>query len=502
MRKKIGIFLVSILLVSVATGYIWWNSCYQSSSPGGGNTYYVSAIGNDSNPGTPNSPFRTIQKAMNVVNPGDTVLVRGGTYKEGRITLRRCGTPNNWINIKAYPNETPIIDGSDGYDYGWGGGLVQIGECAYSWSSPLPERGFWGVEYVKFDGFTVQNTNGVNHGRGYGISTNFCRYVIVSNCTTMNTGSSGIGVKNGMEYSPYGNWNPLPKSHHIWILNNHIYNANSGTPKVGEALSTSGCEDVYIMGNYIDSKYEGISAGCGCNRITIAYNEVVDDGINIYIDAEGLDQQDFWVYGNYCHGNGNGCVIGTEQPGWPDNPLLPTGGSVRNVYIYNNIFASTRYHGVGCVTDSTSGIKQNIQIINNVFDCIGYAIGMWVPATHIWEDVVIRNNIIKASNYDGGIRISGGVQPVSELTIDHNFFACDSELYGTNYLTGDPKWVNPSAGDYHLQSTSLAIDAGSNIDAPSVDFDGNPRPQGTAFDVGAYEYGSGNNPPTKYIYYP
>ena len=78
------------------------------------------------------------------------------------------------------------------------------------------------------------------------------------------------------------------------------------------------------------------------------------------------------------------------------------------------------------------------------------------------------------------------------MTIDHNFFATRSDYYGTAKYTGDPKWVNPSFGDYHLQSTSPAIDTGSNIDAPSVDFDGNLRPQGTAVDIGAHEYSSDN----------
>src|SRR5437867_9262626 len=46
-------------------------------------TYYVGTTGNDSNNGTSlNTPFRTIGKAASVVNPGDVVNVRGGTYGE------------------------------------------------------------------------------------------------------------------------------------------------------------------------------------------------------------------------------------------------------------------------------------------------------------------------------------------------------------------------------------------------------------------------------------
>jgi hypothetical protein len=45
-----------------------------------GVTYYVSTSGNDNNAGTLAAPWRTIQKAANTVQAGDTVQVRAGTY--------------------------------------------------------------------------------------------------------------------------------------------------------------------------------------------------------------------------------------------------------------------------------------------------------------------------------------------------------------------------------------------------------------------------------------
>src|SRR2546430_6204833 len=40
----------------------------------GGATYYVAPTGSDSNPGTSAAPWRTIQKAANTLNGGDTVI--------------------------------------------------------------------------------------------------------------------------------------------------------------------------------------------------------------------------------------------------------------------------------------------------------------------------------------------------------------------------------------------------------------------------------------------
>ena len=41
--------------------------------------------------------------------------------------------------------------------------------------------------------------------------------------------------------------------------------------------------------------------------------------------------------------------------------------------------------------------------------------------------------------------------------------------------------------NFHLLETSLAVNNGTGAGAPSEDYDGNPRPQGEEYDIGAYE---------------
>ena len=88
---------------------------------------YVAPDGNDSNSGTIEQPLESIQKAQELVNPGDTVYIRGGTYqvREDQISkvvsnlfacityLDKSGTEGKTINYLAYPEETPIFDFSN-----------------------------------------------------------------------------------------------------------------------------------------------------------------------------------------------------------------------------------------------------------------------------------------------------------------------------------------------------------------------------------------------------
>ncbi len=74
---------------------------------------------------------------------------------------------------------------------------------------------------------------------------------------------------------------------------------------------------------------------------------------------------------------------------------------------------------------------------------------------------------------------------------------CAANIAGTgsvncgngNLFGADPLFVDDFNGDLHLLPASPAIDAGTATGAPGVDFDGNVRPQGNGFDMGAYESG-------------
>jgi len=69
--------------------------------------------GSDSNPGTQVAPFRTIQHASDLAQPGDVITVHGGVYRE-RINPPRGGeSDTKRITYQAAPGETVMIKGSE-----------------------------------------------------------------------------------------------------------------------------------------------------------------------------------------------------------------------------------------------------------------------------------------------------------------------------------------------------------------------------------------------------
>jgi hypothetical protein len=60
----------------------------------------------------------------------------------------------------------------------------------------------------------------------------------------------------------------------------------------------------------------------------------------------------------------------------------------------------------------------------------------------------------------------------------------------SNNLTAScPAFANAAGTDFHLASGSIAIDQGTTLAEVPTDKDGVTRPQGSAYDIGAYEFG-------------
>jgi pectin methylesterase-like acyl-CoA thioesterase len=76
-------------------------------------TFHVATNGNDANPGTKAAPFRTIQHAADLAQPGDVITVHGGVYRE-RVSPPRGGTSEaKRIIYQAASSGKVVITGSE-----------------------------------------------------------------------------------------------------------------------------------------------------------------------------------------------------------------------------------------------------------------------------------------------------------------------------------------------------------------------------------------------------
>ncbi|HEY8750071.1 MAG TPA: hypothetical protein VIM11_18955, partial [Tepidisphaeraceae bacterium] len=74
--------------------------------------FVVAPNGSNANPGTLAQPFATIQHAADVAQAGDTVYIRGGTYRE-TVTPAHSGTASAPIIFEPYNGESVTVSGAD-----------------------------------------------------------------------------------------------------------------------------------------------------------------------------------------------------------------------------------------------------------------------------------------------------------------------------------------------------------------------------------------------------
>ena len=100
--KSFGFFIICLL--STVVGY--------------SRERFVAVDGADNNPGTWRRPFRTIQRAADVMRPGDTCYVRGGVYRQV-VSPSRSGTQDRPIRFEAWPGEVVILSGTEPVQGSW-----------------------------------------------------------------------------------------------------------------------------------------------------------------------------------------------------------------------------------------------------------------------------------------------------------------------------------------------------------------------------------------------
>lgn len=82
-----------------------------SSAGSSASVVYVSPLGVDSNPGTQVAPWGTLSEALLRLQPGQTLVVGGGTYRERIYAAVRPGTADRPIIVRAAVGRRPVVRG-------------------------------------------------------------------------------------------------------------------------------------------------------------------------------------------------------------------------------------------------------------------------------------------------------------------------------------------------------------------------------------------------------
>jgi len=381
--------------------------------------------------------------------------------------------------------------------------------------------------------FILQDTIPTNYD-SQGLGLWGCQHVILKG--TPSPGNYDYGIKiastksgaTGIKISDNGNSSNLVGSFDVEITGIEIANTGfAGIQAKCESAMPSGyvMSGIHIHHNYIhDTAGEGLYIGWtstghhSLSDLEIDHNTIVNagwDGIQVNHVVENGSVHDNTLVGYGARSDESGSV---GDPNYWQNKGIITGGSEIDIYnnwvevtddlagtpmflyayknanIYNNVFIYTGYSGDPTpepgiyVADVSSLPPVSGTVVNVINNTIVTPEGSGIEDRSTGATVNAVNNIVAAPGTSGSyvVRYSSGVT-LNETT----------NLYvGTVAGAG---FTNAAGGDYSLASGSPAVDAGTNVASSGVtaDISGTSRPQGTAYDIGAYERsGGGGSTPT------
>jgi parallel beta-helix repeat protein len=164
-------------------------------------TYYVSTQGKDSQPGTAALPFATLQYAVNVAAPGDTILVTSGMYVGCRIET--SGGQHLPKTLQAAPGASVLINKpGPGNKHDSILEVENFGATVTDWvisGFEVANSPKYGIDVRVTNRITVQN-NHVHNSAATGIFTAFSNYVLIQNNETDHNGEHGIYQSNSSVY--------------------------------------------------------------------------------------------------------------------------------------------------------------------------------------------------------------------------------------------------------------------------------------------------------------
>ncbi len=400
-------------------------------------TYYVAPTGKDSNAGTIDAPFGTIQKGVDVSKPGDVVLIRGGTYHE-RLHIRRSGTAAQPIRIAAYPNELPVIDGR--YE-------LPEGKAKKCYNDGTEKRCSVSIALVRIAGSHIEFEGiKVTRSRGVGIAVRTAsgsENITIRNCQVHETRNGAINgarlngfTVEGCDVYHAGNVAPVdrPGSEMSWA----------------PVVSVGDSQNVTYRNNRIHENWgEGLSAGVGSSDITIEDNVIFNNfALQLYINrSRNVTVQRNLIYHTndanfYRNGNPSQCLVMNNEV------VDRTDIMVKDITIRNNVMIGCSRNIALWGGEDPDFPFTNISITHNTLVNAHTNTDSRAPqALVIVKDANIKNvaverNIILQDN--GNV---GNAPAKATLSFEQNLWSHSppDSMASANDVVGDPQLVNANA---------------------------------------------------------
>lgn len=442
-----------------------------------GNIFFVATTGNNTANGSFATPWKTIVKAKNTLGPGDIAYIMDGISQtalddfNAALEISSAGISGSPKALVAYPGAAVTIGSATGPEFGLR--TPQIAGGPFS---------FWTIA-----GFTIRGNN-----EGIDLET-VDGWRIVGNDMSCPNGGGPTACFEGSETT------------HLKFLGNTVHDSGTGNTKL----------------------YHSVYLTTDSNHIEIGWNTLANNktcrGIQFHSTSlgagSGFNQFDLSVHDNVIHGQiCDGINFATIDPS--KGPVLA----------YNNIVydvgrgpdppdGSSNYScllSAGITNAGTPG-TGTAQVFNNTFyDCGvcantsgscdlsgngAISVQSGSPALKFTNNIMVtRGTEVYVAPNTSAALISGSNNLFGTETLAGVFGAGSAPAQFSASISGDPKFSGVSVANFHLLAGSPAIDAGiTPVVLIPRDFDGNPRPEGTAFDVGAFEAVSAlaaPNPPT------
>jgi parallel beta-helix repeat protein len=364
--------------------------------------------------GSSAQPFCTISGGANKATAGMTVLVSEGTYVEQ--VAPKSGVSGSPVTFRAEPGETVTVTGRNNGFY----------VSSKSW--------------ITIEGFNVTRT-----------------------------------IEDGLYVS---------KSSHIELINNHVsFAGQPSSGSVAKGIRLSNTTDSLVSGNTVDHNTDyGIYVLLGATRNEIVDNEVSFNARQFTRAASGIR----------LHNSSGNTIAANVSHHNEDSGIEVVTGSDNNL-VANNVSHDNGDHGI----DILDAVGQRV-ISNSIYRNITAGINVEGGST----GTIVANNI-SVDNAINGPRTRGNLRVDSTsttgTTVNYDLLHLSSPdilvVWGsTNYtslasfrsatgqesngIQGDPRWVSPTSGDFHLREEgSPAIDSansGAN-GQPETDAEGRPR---------------------------